>query len=85
MDIYNFMNQKYEEYQKTGKSSIKFPKLYVKQKQLNETKFIQYSCSHDMRELVINTTSDTLAIYSEWKESKSNLCIKCWLKNKQRI
>ena len=88
MEIYTFMNQKYEEQQRTGKSSIKFPELKVKKSQSQSSKKLnldKYSCGHSIKEVIINTSINTLSTYDEWKESKSDLCIECWIrKNKQR-
>ncbi len=85
MDIYNFINQKYLEQQRTGKRSIKFPELKIKKTQLKSLKNSHtvkaYSCGHSVKEVVINTNIDTLSIYNEWKNSESDLCVECWLKN----
>lgn len=71
MDIYNFINQKYLEQQRTGKSSIKFPELKIKKVQSQSSKKLNsdklYSCGHSNN--------------NEWKNSESDLCIECWLKN----
>jgi len=37
-------------------------------------------CGHPIKEVVINTNEYTLATYCEWKSSKPDLCINCWLK-----
>ncbi len=42
-----------------------------------------YSCSHESIVLVINTTFESLASYSEWKNNNpENLCYKCWFKKR---
>ncbi len=38
-----------------------------------------YKCGHLVREVIIDTTPESLVIYSEWKASDSGLCIECWL------
>lgn len=89
MNIYNFINQKYTEQQRTGKSSIKFPELKVKtqlqlSKKLNSDKM--YRCGHPVKAVIINTTPESLSTYMEWKESNSDLCLSCYIKhrNEQR-
>ena len=72
MEIYTFMNQKYEEQQRTGKSSIKFPNLNVKSELKN------YLCGHPVKAVIINTTEESLSTYFEWKKSKTTLCLSCW-------
>lgn len=38
-----------------------------------------YKCGHPIKEVIINTSEITLFLYNEWKKSKSDLCIECWL------
>ena len=44
-----------------------------------------YKCGHPIKEVIINTTPESLAIYSEWKASDSDLCINCWLVKERGI
>ena len=44
-----------------------------------------YKCGHPIKEVIINTTPESLAIYMEWKASNSDLCIRCWIKNNKVI
>ncbi len=77
MEIYSFMNQKYNEQQKTGKSSIKFPELKSKSKPLT------YSCGHPVKAVIIRTSEESLSTYFEWKKSKTTECLSCWNKRKR--
>jgi len=43
----------------------------------------QYKCGHPVKEVIINTTPESLSIYMEWKTS--DLCIKCWNKDNKDI
>ncbi len=43
-----------------------------------------YKCGHPIKEIIIDTNIDTLSTYNEWKDSDSELCIECWLKNDNR-
>lgn len=86
MDIYNFMNQKYRENKRTGHSTIKFPTM-IESKKLtkdsNENKF--YSCNHQSKPVVMNTTPETLSIYTEWLyNNPNNVCLECWINNKNK-
>ena len=76
MEIYNFINQKYLEQQRTGKSSIKFPDIKIEN--LNKKSNKIYSCGHPIKAVIINTTEESLSTYFEWKESKTDLCLSCW-------
>ena len=87
MDIYNFMNQKYLEHQKTGKSSIKFPDLKVKEIQIKSLKKSSvdkvYSCGHPSKSTIINTNIETLSLYTEWSHNNPcNFCLNCWIKHR---
>jgi len=42
-----------------------------------------YKCGHPKDAIIINTSADSLAVYNEWKNDKSGLCLKCWLKQRK--
>jgi len=44
-----------------------------------------YKCGHPIKEVIINTTPESLSMYMEWKNSKSSLCIRCWNKGNKDI
>jgi len=89
MDIYTFMNLKYKEQQRTGKSSIKFPifnvKNTAKQSEVQSNNIHKYKCGHISKSIIINTNSETLSLYTEWMyNNPCDFCLDCWLKNKEQ-
>ncbi len=88
MDIYNFVREKYNEQQRTGSSSIKFPELKSLNKnvELKKGNVKIYSCGHPIKSVIINTTPETLYLYSEWAvNNPCDFCLDCWIKNRDKI
>ncbi len=85
MDIYNFVREKYNEQQRTGRSSINFPELKQINKSLKKENIDVYSCNHPHKTIIMNTNICTLSTYCEWLNNNSNkLCLDCWIKNRNK-
>lgn len=41
-----------------------------------------YNCGHIKKEVIINTNTYTLSKYLEWKDSGTENCLECWIKDK---
>ncbi len=85
MEIYNFLNQKYKEQQKTGISSIKFPDV-MKSEHKNKTEQPKnYLCGHPIKTVIINTAEKTLYLYTQWMyDNPCNFCLDCWIKHRNK-
>lgn len=44
----------------------------------------KYKCGHTIEPIILNTTVDSLATYTDWKNSKSGLCLMCWLEQRRK-